>query len=426
MGELKAIKPLHVNPLKLSQPMGATLAFLGIKNCMPLMHGAQGCASFTKVLFTRHFNDPIAIQTTAINDITAVIDGGEYSISVAIENITQKVSPDLVGLFTTGLSETKGDDIKGASLLLKDKQKIVYVHTPDFEGGLESGWALSVQGIIEQLIEQLIEPSLTCNKDKVLLIPNVNLSAIEVEKIKEALELFDFEVYALPDLSDSLDGHLGVKQGALSSGGISVEAIKKLGDAGLVITVGRSVKKCGELFCEKNAKATHLHFDSLVGLQACDDFYGKLLTCKGWSKPPSSIQRWRKRLQDILLDTHFVLGKAKVIIADEPDNAYAISTALGEVGANVHAIIAQRSDISEAFTCKVQIGDFEDVETLLPSFDAIISNYHAERLAHQYHKTVLFRGFPNYESVGIGLRHNVLYEGSCSLLCEVANTLGHV
>ncbi|MDR2635629.1 MAG: hypothetical protein LBC08_02235, partial [Campylobacteraceae bacterium] len=25
--------------------MGATLAFLGIKNCMPLMHGAQGCAS---------------------------------------------------------------------------------------------------------------------------------------------------------------------------------------------------------------------------------------------------------------------------------------------------------------------------------------------------------------------------------------------
>lgn len=190
MGELKVIKPLHVNPLKLSAPMGATLAFLGIKNCMPLMHGALGCASFTKVLFTRHFNDPIAIQTTAVNDITAVIDGGEKGISEAIANITQKVTPELVGLFTTGLTETKGDDIKGACALLKEKQKIVYVHTPDFEGGLESGWALSVQGIIEQLIE----PSVECNKDKVLLIPNVNLSAIEVEKIKETLELFDFEV----------------------------------------------------------------------------------------------------------------------------------------------------------------------------------------------------------------------------------------
>ena len=420
MGELKVMKPLHVNPLKLSQPMGATLAFLGIKNCMPLMHGAQGCASFTKVLFTRHFNDPIAIQTTAVNDITAVIDGGEKGISEAIANITQKVTPELVGLFTTGLTETKGDDIKGACALLKEKQKIVYVHTPDFEGGLESGWALSVQGIIEQLIE----PSVECNKDKVLLIPNVNLSAIEVEKIKESLELFDFEVYALPDLSDSLDGHLGVKQGALSSGGISVEAIKKLGDTGHVITVGRSVKKCGELFKAKHTQSQHHHFDTLTGLVACDDFYKTLLTCKGWSKPPASIQRWRKRLQDTLLDTHFALGKAKVIIADEPDNAYAMAKALREVGAEVEAIIAQRSEVQELFTCNVSVGDFEEVEKALPLYDLLITNYHGERLAHQYHKAILFRGFPNYEQVGIGLRHNVLYEGSCALLCEVANLLG--
>lgn len=422
MGELKEIKPLHVNPLKLSQPMGATLAFLGIKNCMPLMHGAQGCASFTKVLFTRHFNDPIAIQTTAVNDITAVIDGGEYSISEAIENITKKVTPDLVGLFTTGLTETKGDDIKGASLLLKDKQAIVWVHTPDFEGGLESGWALSVQSVISQLVE----PSIKLKHDKVLLIPNVNLSAIEVEKIKETLELFDFEVFALPDLSDSLDGHLGIKQGALSSGGISVQAIKKLGECGLVITVGRSVKKCGEVFLEKNTKTTHLHFDSLCGLVACDDFYEKILHYTGEKTPHSSIKRWRTRLQDILLDTHFALGKAKILIADEPDNAYALATALMEAGAMIEAVIAQRSEIREAFTCKVEVGDFDDVEKALPRHDLLITNYHGERLVHQYHKKLITRGFPNYEQVGIGLRHNVLYEGSCSLLCEVANTLGHV
>lgn len=421
MGELKEIKPLHVNPLKLSQPMGATLAFLGIKNCMPLMHGAQGCASFTKVLFTRHFNDPIAIQTTAVNDITAVIDGGEYSISEAITNITKKVTPDLVGLFTTGLTETKGDDIKGASLTLKDKQAIVWVHTPDFEGGMESGWALSVQSVISQLIE----PSIRVKKDKVLLIPNVNLSAIEVEKIKETLELFDFEVFALPDLSDSLDGHLGIKQDALSSGGISVQAIKKLGECGLVITVGRSVKKCGEVFLEKNTMTTHLHFDSLCGLVACDDFYAKLLHYSGEKAPHSSIKRWRARLQDILLDTHFVLGKAKILIADEPDNAYALATALMEAGAMIEAVIAQRSEIREAFTCKVEVGDFDDVEAKLHAFDAIISNYHAERLAKKYHKAVMFRGFPNYEQIGIGLKNNVLYEGSCALLCEFANHMVH-
>ncbi|WP_263832633.1 nitrogenase iron-molybdenum cofactor biosynthesis protein NifN [Sulfurospirillum oryzae] len=415
------LKPLHVNPLKLSQPMGATLAFLGIKNCMPLMHGAQGCASFTKVLFTRHFNDPIAIQTTAVNDITAVIDGGEKGISEAVENITKKVTPDLVGLFTTGMTETKGDDIKGATLLLKEKQKMVYVHTPDFEGGLESGWSLSVQNIITQLIA----PCARVRKDKALLIPNVNLSPIEVEKLKEALELLDFEVLALPDLSDSLDGHLGVKQGALSSGGISVAQIEALGDAGVVITVGRSVKKCGELFCEKYPQSTHLHFDSLMGLEASDDFYAKLLAYMGSKSVPSVVKRWRARLQDVLLDTHFSLGKAKIIIADEPDSAYALSKALREAGGTCEAYISQRSEVQEAFTCKVVIGDLEEVEKALSAADMLITNYHGERLAHKHHKALLIRGFPNYEQVGVALRHNILYEGSCAFLCETANLLGH-
>lgn len=415
------MKPLHVNPLKLSQPMGATLAFLGIKNCMPLMHGAQGCASFTKVLFTRHFNDPIAIQTTAVNDITAVIDGGDKGISEAVENITKKVTPDLVGLFTTGMTETKGDDIKGATLLLKEKQKMVYVHTPDFEGGLESGWSLSVQNIISQLVL----PQENVKKDKVLLIPNVNLSPIEVEKLKETLELLSLEVFALPDLSDSLDGHLGVKQGALSGGGILVSDIEALGDAGAVITIGRSVKKCGEVFLEKNAQTRHLHFDSLMGLEASDRFFAELLDYLGKSDVPRSIKRWRARLQDVLLDTHFVLGKAKIIVADEPDSVYGIAKALQEVGCSVDAYIAQRSDVQENFTCHVSVGDFEEVEKHLPKADMLIANFHGERLTHQYHKALLIRGFPNYEQVGIGLRNNILYEGSCSFLCEVNNLLVH-
>ena len=415
------LKPLHINPLKLSQPMGATLAFLGIKNCMPLMHGAQGCASFTKVLFTRHFNDPIAIQTTAVNDITAVIDGGDKGISEAVENITKKVTPDLVGLFTTGMTETKGDDIKGATLLLKEKQKMVYVHTPDFEGGLESGWSLSVQAIISQLIA----PTTECKHDKVLLIPNVNLSPIEVEKLKEALELFDFDVLALPDLSDSLDGHLGVKQGALSSGGISVADIEKLGNAGLVISIGHSVKKCGELFKEKFAQSTHLHFDSLMGLEACDAFYAKIIEYTGSKSVPNTVKRWRARLQDVLLDTHFVIGKSNVVIADEPDSVYAMSKALQEVGANIKAFIAQRSPIQEHFTCDIAVGDFEDVEYALDGAQMLIANFHGERIAHKHHKALIIRGFPNYEQVGIGLRHNILYEGSCHFLCEVNNLLGH-
>ena len=96
-----------------------------------------------------------------------------------------------------------------------------------------------------------------------------------------------------------------------------------------------------------------------------------------------------------------------------------------ETGTTCEVFISQRSEIQSAFTCNVLVGDFEDVEQKLPVYDAIISNYHAERLARKHHKAVLIRGFPNYEQVGMGLRNNILYEGSCHFLCEFANILNH-
>ncbi len=415
-------KPLQINPLKLSQPMGALLCFLGIKNTMPLMHGAIGCASFSKVFFTRHFNDPIAIQTTAVNDITAVIDGGDYSISEAIKNITAKVQPDLVGLFTTGLTETKGDDIKGATYLLRDVQKMVYVHTPDFEGGLESGWAKSIEAIIEQLVEKQSK----INPTKALLIPNVNFTPLETEKLKEQLELFGFdEVFALPDLSESLDGHLGVKQGALSSGGISIEEIKNLADAKVVITIGESVKKSGEKFKEKNDLIQHLHFESLGGLLQSDNFYKALLEVQTLKTPPHRIQRWRKRLQDALLDTHFHLGGKKIVIALEYDQALSVGNILNEVGANIVAVVIPNKIVTnEQIFCKnVIVGDMSDVEREMENADILISNFHGERICHKLHKTLIPRGFPNYEVVGNQLKYDLLYEGTAQFLFEVANKL---
>ena len=43
-------KACAVNPLKMSQPLGASYAFMGLDRCMPVMHGSQGCTSFGLVL----------------------------------------------------------------------------------------------------------------------------------------------------------------------------------------------------------------------------------------------------------------------------------------------------------------------------------------------------------------------------------------
>lgn len=414
-------KPLQLNPIKLSQPMGAMLCFLGIKNCMPLMHGAQGCASFSKVFFTRHFNDPIAVQTTAVNDITAVIDGGDYSISESIKNITSKVKPDLVGLFTTGLTETKGDDIKGATILLQDQQTICYVNTPDFEGSLESGFAKS----IEAIIDQLVTASDTVDTQKAVIIPNVNLKPIEIEKIKDTIALFGYEVLALPDLSDSLDGHLGLKQGALSSGGISIEEIKALASASLVISIGSSVKKAGEKLKIKNDKINLIHYDSLGGLENSDKFFKDLCKIKDVSKPHPSIVRWRKRLQDALLDTHFAIGSSSVVLALEPDQCISVANTIIEAGANIKAIVTtHKNDLLDEIECEnLLIGDFEDVEKYLQDSEILITNFHGERYTMKHKKALMLRGFPDYEGVGNQLKNDVLYEGSAYLLFEMANII---
>ncbi len=417
-------KPLQINPTKLSQPMGATLAFLGINKCMPLMHGALGCASFTKVFFTRHFNDPIAMQTTAVNDITAVIDGGHFGILESIKNITEKVTPDIIGLHTTGLTETKGDDIKAVSNLIKEEQPIVWVNTPDFEGGFESGYSKSVIAIIKQIIK----PTNNLNLSKALIIPNANIKPLEVEKIKEELELFGYVAFALPDISLSLDGHLDEKPSTLTSGGIELNEIINLGDSSVIISIGSSVKECGEVFINLiNQNTKHIHFNSLNGLINSDNFYKELMDLKKIAKPHQKIIRWRKRLQDALLDTHFAIGSVKFSVVGQNDEVYSICELLSEAGGVINiAIVSEKSNINEQIRAKkVIVGDFYDLESYKNEYEILITNFHGMQIARKENKGLILRGYPNYEEVGNALKNDLLYEGSCYFLFEVANIINH-
>lgn len=412
-------KPLQVNPFKLSQPMGATLAFLGVDCCMPLMHGGQGCTSFTKVYFTRHFGEPIAIQTSALTDAIAVLDGGDYSIAEAVKNITAKISPSLIGLFTSGLPETKGDDLRGVASRVD--YPLVWVNTPDYEGGLESGWALTVTA----LIEQLVEPATRVDDNKLVLLPHVSLTPIEVEKIKELIESFGFQVLALPDLSTSLDGHLGTKQATLSSGGIRVEEIRHLADAGLVISVGASMQGAAAALLTKNPALRHHHFAHLQGLEATDALVELLLAETGFAGVPPQVVRWRARLQDALLDSHFLIGQPRFLVAAEGDQLAGICGALAEAGGQVALALAPVASpaLAQVQAERVLIGDLEDAEDLANEYDMIIGGGHCEGLAQRRGVGFLVRGFPNWEQLGNQLRSDCLYQGSAYFLCEVANEI---
>lgn len=100
--------------------MGAITAFLGMHKVMPLVHGAQGCVTFTKNFLTQHFREVTPMQSTAVFDIATII-GDDSNLTEGIANVIDKQKPDFIGLVTTGMTEVRGDDIKGSMIRFRDK-----------------------------------------------------------------------------------------------------------------------------------------------------------------------------------------------------------------------------------------------------------------------------------------------------------------
>jgi nitrogenase molybdenum-cofactor synthesis protein NifE len=198
-----------VNPLKMSQPLGASYAFLGMNRCMPVMHGSQGCTSFGLVLLVRHFREAIPLQTTAMNEATTIM-GGYDNVEKAILNIRNRAKPELIAICSTGLTETKGDDVHG--LLEADPTAhpevadtaLVYVSTPDFLGAFQDGWAKAVTA----LIEALVEPATARRARQVNVLPGCHLTPGDIDELREIIEAFGLSPIFLPDVSGSLDGHM--------------------------------------------------------------------------------------------------------------------------------------------------------------------------------------------------------------------------
>lgn len=315
-------KALSVSPLKTSQTIGATLAFLGIKGAVPLMHGSQGCTAFAKVFFVRHFREPVPLATTAMDQISSVM-GADDNIVEALKTICDKHKPALVGVATTGLAETQGADIRQALYRFREKHpeyestEVVLVNTPDFAGSFETGFAIAIQGILDSLVPtDRIKPG--SRRRQVTVLCGANLTPGDLEYLYDSIEAFGLRPLLIPDLSGSLDGHLDTaKFNPLTTGGVTVDEIRTAGDSIAVLAVGESLHPVAKRFAERCELPVYC-FGHLIGLDAVDEW---LMTLAGISgeQVPVRYQRHRQQLQDAMLDTHFMLGMGRVAIAGDSD-----------------------------------------------------------------------------------------------------------
>ncbi|AKH21709.1 nitrogenase iron-molybdenum cofactor biosynthesis protein NifN [Sedimenticola thiotaurini] len=430
---IKRNKALSVSPLKASQTIGAALAFLGFRRAIPMLHGSQGCTAFGKVFFVRHFREPIPLQTTAMDQVTTVM-GSEDSVVEGLRTIAEKQRPALIGVPSTGLSETQGSDVPMAVRQFRQQYPefgdtaVVAVSTPDYSGCLESGFSKAVEAIIRELVPAAEDAGTQPGRRRhqVNVLVGASLTPGDLEELKEIIEAFGLRPVVLPDLSDSLDGHLDAADfSPLTIGGSELSELQTLGDGVATLVIGRSMEKAADLLQQRTGVPDY-RFDHLMGLEAVDALVDTLQTISAEPVPPK-LERQRAQLQDAMLDCHFMLGLSRFAVAADPDLLTAFSQLLAGVGAEIVAAVSPVNApvLKQVTASTVKIGDLEDLEQLARSgaAEVLICNSHGAESAARLGIPLLRAGFPQYDTLGGYQKTWIGYRGTRQSLFDLANML---
>lgn len=418
-------KNCTVNPLKMSQPIGGSLALMGIGNAMPMLHGSQGCTSFGLVLFVRHFRESIPLQTTAMSEVATVL-GGYDNVEQAILNIHKRTKPDLIGICSTGVTEIKGDDGQGFLRMFRDNHpelkdlKLLYVSTPDFKGAFQDGWQATTTRIVEVLVEtpgddEEIEPRW------LNVLPGCHLTPGDLDELRDIIESFDLTPFFLPDIAGSLDGHVPDQFTPTTMGGITVTDIARMGKSSSTIAIGEHMRQAAQVLENKTGVPFRL-FPRLTGLAANDALMEYLANISG--RPvPVKFRRQRSQLVDAMLDGHFHFGGKRVAVGAEPDLLAALSHFLHEMGSEICAAVTSTDSpvLTQIPAAEVIIGDLEDLEYRAEDCDLLVTHAHGRQAAARLGCPLFRAGFPIFDRLGSGHRLSIGYRGTRDLIFEIGN-----
>ena len=422
------------NPQKNSPALGATLAYLGANGLLALLHGSQGCSSFIRLQISRHYKEPIPLNSTALLEDSVIFGGWEH-LKQGIAVAADKYKPQIIGVMSSGLTETYGDDMVSALASLRSERPdlkdlpVVLASTPDYIGSMQEGYQRTVEALITTLAGH---PSKTFNQSVsssnedpaqyIALIPGCHLDPGDVDELKELVMAFGFQPITIPDLSMSLDGHAELEAAPVVQGGTRLEDFQRLAKCRAYLSFGLSMEKAGEML-EQTYAIPHYNFPSLTGIKASDTFVLTLAKLSG--KPiPEKLLRQRSRLLDTLADFHDQLGGLKIAIALEMDLLYSLASCLVEVGAELSVALAasQAGTHKLSLLIPIEVGDLETLEERAGQSTLIIANSNGRQAAGLLKLPHLRAGLPVFDRVGYPQKRWIGYEGTQQFLFDTLNS----
>jgi len=426
------------NACKLCSPLGASLVFRGIENTVPLLHGSQGCSTYIRRYLISHFNEPVDIASSNFTEETAVFGGGA-NLKLAIDNLIQQYRPALIGIGTTCLSETIGDDVES---IVKSYARnnadgngpaIVSVSTPSYSGTHMDGFHAAVRATVDTLAEKKDRPEAGIN-----FFPGM-LSPADYRHFQEIFDDFDIPCNMLPDYSQTLDGPMWTQYHKIPQGGTPVKRIAAMGGALASIELGRvlaEMKSAGKLLSDKFGIPNH-GIGLPIGIKETDVLFDCLAAITGRPVPEKYLQE-RARLIDAYADGHKYVFEARAVVYGEEDLVIGMASFLSEIGV-VPALCASggksgqlkeklRQVVDDFDEKQIQVMenvDFVEIGKAARKVnpDFLIGNSKGYKIAREMQKPLIRIGFPIHDRMGGARIVHVGYRGAQQLFDTITNTI---
>jgi len=428
---------LNVNPCKMCMPMGAISALWGVKGCMPMLHGSQGCATYIRRHMATHYNEPIDIASSSLTEEGTVF-GGEANLLKGLKNMIELYNPEVIGVCTTCLAETIGEDVGAIVRKFYEQNsnvKIINVASPGYGGTQNEGWFVAIRSILEQM-----EPNAKPNGKINIITPMI--SPADTRWLKKFLTEMGIDYILLPDISDNLDGATEKHYERLKTGGTSIGDIATMAGAKLTI-------EFSEFTDDKNSPAEYLKETYGVpyaklplpaGASGMDKLINVLTEAGGVVS--EEIKKARGRYIDAMIDSHKHSAQARVAVFGDPDfvaamvrlccenGALPVLAATGSISPKLKEMLASETEDCRKFHFAEEIrvlddSDFAAIEEGCLDLNAnlLIGSSDGRRISRKLNIPLIRCAFPIHDYIG-GQRTRILgFDGSLNILDQAANAM---
>jgi len=431
-----------INPMYTCQPAGAQYAGIGVKDCIPLVHGGQGCCMFVRLLFAQHFKENFDIASTSLHEEAAVF-GGVKRLEAGVDSLVKRYpNVRVIPIITTCSTETIGDDIEGSirklqKMLARDYPgrvvHLVPMHTPSYAGSQVTGYNIAVQSMVTTIAKKS-EPNGKLNVFTGWVNPG------DVTELKHYFSEMGVDATVLLDI-ESFDSPTMPSKDSFTHGSTTVEDIEGTANATASISLNRYEGYSAAQYLQKTFDVPSTLAPTPIGIRNTDIMLQQIQKITG-KAIPDSLLRERGVAIDALADlAHMFFADKNVAIYGHPDLVIGLAEFCREV--ELKPVLLLLGDDNSGYVKDPRIlnlqktvdydmeivwnADLWELERRIKSkqidLDLIMGHSKGRFIAIDAGIPMVRVGFPTFDRAGCYRNPVVGYKGAMQLGETIANTL---